>query len=112
MKQIIALSLLALSLSSCARVYVREWTEDSVTACGNPAANVETINAKASETCGGDAKIVGGRLVATGQSYVGYGQFAETTDRCFVYRCGAKGPAPASVKAEQKPSGFLDKILQ
>jgi hypothetical protein len=109
-KLILVLPLLA--LSSCARTYISEFSENTVTACGNNAANESTIEETAIAECRGPATRIGGHLKSAGIADVGYGMYQNVNHRCFTYRCDRPvGPAPASVK-DPEPNGALDKLFK
>lgn len=88
-----------LSLTSCARAYVREWGGGKITTCcpsGNLVCNRDKLDELAKDQCGGSANAVGGGLVTSGAAYQGYGTVRNTSDSCVTYQCGQSGPAPAS----------------
>lgn len=90
MKKTILLATILLTLNGCARAYVRAWSENQVTVCGNKFANEEMLRTNAEERCHSKVKVIGGQTVDDGAeaSAIGGSVFiTNIKNECLVYEC-------------------------
>lgn len=91
MRNILKVFLIACVLNGCAKAYVRSWSENEVTVCGNRKAfNKGTVAHTAMARCGGSARLIGGGTVdsgATATRSFGTYYIQNTREECATYKC-------------------------